>query len=249
MHTVTVIVVHWNTPDILKQQIEHFKPSSHITYVVVDNNSKKRLTWLKKYRHIKLIQCNTNLGYAKACNLAANKFNTSDWILFLNPDTFISKSSIDDFIKKATRKKLDAASPKSTARYSKPIPSWWNLSTEFTPLKRLFKQQHPPQTHTKTTLFGGCLLIKRTIFVKINGWDESFFIWFEDSDLTKRLYDAGYKVGRVDVDHSHIGGATFSHLTDKTQKKLFFTSMRHYAQKHFNIWGRFVTLIISLRYE
>ena len=83
----------------------------------------------------------------------------------------------------AKNDRLDAASPNpGSTNYQKPLPSLLSLLVEFTPLNRLYNFKN---FITLRTLFGGCLLIKRLVLKKLGGWDEKFFLWFEDSDLTK----------------------------------------------------------------
>ena len=82
--------------------------------------------------------------------------------------------------------------------------------------------------------------MRASVLKEIGGWDEKFFLWFEDSDLAKRLYDHGYKVGWLPVTYDHAGGSSFVKLDETYRKKLFFSSMNRYAQKHFGVIGKLV---------
>ncbi len=243
---VSVIIVHWNTPEQVIVQSSKFKVQNDIEIILIDNNStKENINKLKSYRlqdsGYKIIYNDKNLGYAGACNQGA-KIAKWEWLLFLNPDTYIDYSSTLKLIKNAEEQNLDAVSPAQEGdNYYKPLPTWLSLAVEFSPLRRLI----PLSLFNKHTLFGGCLFIKASVLKKIGGWDEDFFLWFEDSDLTKRLLDNEYKIGWVDVPHHHEGGISFKRLSEEKQKKIFFSSMNLYARKHFSLFGQLVVKVVS----
>lgn len=226
----------------LRQQLRRLTADKETEVIIVDNFSSKENAMSvsalsKNATHIVLNK--ENLGFAAAGNIGA-RLARGEWILFLNPDVTISTAAVHEFVAAAAAQKLDAASPKtSDSRYLKPLPTPVTLVTEFSPLRRLI----PLSIFKQKTLTGGCLLIRREIFVQIGTWDEDFFLWFEDSDLTKRLIDGGYKIGWVDVNAEHAGGVSFRTISESRRILLFFTSMSIYAKKHF---GRIGERIIRL---
>ncbi len=244
---VTAIIIHWNTPELLTKQLFLIKPSEDVEVIVVDNKSDESVDWVKKdFQNIILIKNSVNLGYAGGCNSGA-KIAKGDWLLFLNPDVLITNKQIFAMVDQAEKNNFDAASPEpGTTNYKKPLPSWLSLLIEFTPLNRLYNFK---KFITLRTLFGGCLLIKRLILKQLGGWDERFFLWFEDSDLTKRLYDNNSKVGWLDIRVRHTGGASFQRLSDKSKRKIFFTSMDLYSKKHFSLFGRIIVNFLMLKYK
>lgn len=235
---ISVVIVHWNTPHILIRQLRLLKPSSQMEIIVVDNNSDRPPLLKSPYR---MITCTENRGFAAGCNSGAAQ-SSGEWILFLNPDTHITTPELLRFVRDAQKRDLDAASPSQTsANYFKPLPSPFNLLLEFSPLHRYIRL--PRQT--RHTLFGGCLLIKRSVLRSLNGWDEDFFLWFEDSDLTCRLYEKNFRVGWVPVRYTHNGGSSFARLDEKKRKRLFFASMNTYARKHFSLLGRLIVRLLT----
>ena len=243
---VTTIIIHWNTPDLLKKQLALLKTEREIEVIVVDNKSEKSVDWVKKdFPNIVLIKNSVNLGYAGGCN-SGSKIAKGGWLLFLNPDVLITNKQIFAMVDQAVKNNFDAASPNpGSTNYKKPLPSWISFLIEFTPLNRLYNFKN---FIALRTLFGGCLLIKKLVLKKLGGWDEQFFLWFEDSDLTKRLYDNKYKVGWLRTKVNHTGGASFKKLDDKSKRKIFFTSMDLYAKKHFSIVGRLVVFLLKIKY-
>lgn len=236
---VTVIIIHWNTPGLIKSQLKNLAPARDLEVVVIDNHSDNKLEI--KNKDIKFIQNKSNAGFAAACNQGAD-IAKGEWLLFLNPDTHITSDEVLKFSKNAEKKNLDAVSPVQKGdSYFKPLPTWLSLLAEFSPFGRVL----PLSLFKKRTLFGGCLLIKASVLKKLGGWDEDFFLWFEDSDLTSRLYRNGFNVGWLPVTYTHKGGVSFSQLDNTYKKRLFFSSMNIYSRKHIDIFGQLIIKAIS----
>ncbi len=236
---ISIIIVHWNTPEQFQVQSSKFEVRKNIEVIVVDNNSDKKLEIRNK--NLRLIQNKTNLGFAAACNQGA-KLAKGEWLLFLNPDTHISSANVLEFVRKTEERKLDAASLQpSSNSYTKPLPSPFSLLIEFSPLGRLI----PLSVFKQKTLFGGGLLIRKSVLKNIGGWDEEFFLWFEDSDLTRRLIDSGHTIGWITIKHSHAGGVSFKRLKEQQRRKLFFISMNLYANKHFGTVGKLIVKLLT----
>lgn len=239
---VSVIIVHWNTPSALEAQQKLIKTSNDLEVIVVDNASEKSIkNPERKNKNVRIIENNENLGFAAACNQGA-EIAKGEWLLFLNPDTHITSDEVLKFSKNAEKKNLDAVSPVQKGdSYFKPLPTWLSLLAEFSPFRRVL----PLSLFKKRTLFGGCLLIKASVLKKLGGWDEDFFLWFEDSDLTNRLYRNGFNVGWLPVTYTHKGGVSFSQLDNAYKKRMFFSSMNIYSRKHFDIFGQLIIKAIS----
>ena len=205
---LSIIIVHWNTAHALTKQLELLGSHPSTEIIVVDNNSKSKPR-LTSFPHVAYIQSATNRGYASGCNLGAVHAK-GEWLLFLNPDTLMTHANIELLMKHASSHNLDACSPvPGSDSYKKPLSTILSLLHEFTPLRRIMGT-FPSKHHT---LFGGGLLIKKSALRALGGWDERFFLWFEDSDLTKRLVDQGYAIGWADVACEHSGGSSFLSLT------------------------------------
>ena len=244
MQKISIIIIHWNSVDLLKKQLECFKRGDH-EIIVIDNNSidsLKKVT--EKYKKVKFIFNEHNRGFAFACNqgVVASKHNL---LLFLNPDVEINNEQIDQLIKYKNTNNLIAVSPQPKSQnYQKPVPTVLSLVAEFTKLKHLI----PLSLFKYKTLTGGCLLINKKELLKIGGWDERFFLWFEDSDLTQRLRNKCLNYGFAPININHLGGISLKKLTLRHQKDVFFTSMLNYAQKHFSSLGIAVIRMIKRKY-
>ena len=243
--TISVIIIHWNTPELLRKQLMNLS-NDDLEIIVIDNNSDDKPSWItNEHKKVIYIENPVNYGYAMACNQGAT-IATGKWLLFLNPDVEITPDQIKKMIAEADKNKFDACSPKPESKdYQKPVPTWWSLMKEFTPLHHIVRQN----INDNPTLTGGCLLIKSDVLRAIGGWDERFFVWFEDSDLTKRLLDGNYKIGSIEADIRHAGGASFKKLAGQTKRDIFFHSMDVYAKKHFSWIGKTIVSLIKKRYS
>ena len=242
---ISVIIVHWNNSSLLKRELGKIGNSKSVQVIVVDNASQNKPLWIKKtFPQVTLVQNKENLGYTKACNKGAQKA-LGEWLLFLNDDVEIREETILEMVKYCQDNKLAVASAHSSTKgYEKPLPTTLSLLSEFTPLGKFVK---PPKASTKT-LFGGCLLIKKSVFEKVGGWDEDFYFWFEDADLTSRLIQNQFKIGWIPLNVKHLGGVSAHKLTKKEQHRLFFNSMSIYAKKHFSLLGRVIVTLLKFRY-
>lgn len=242
--SVTIIIVNFNTSDLLQNQLAVLAQTKH-QIIVVDNASHDwPITLEKKYPIVIYNKNAFNCGFSFACNQGAQKA-TGEWLLFLNPDVSITKEQMRQLELYAEKNELDAVSPDfSDKNYRKSIPSIISLLIEFTPIGKII----PLSLFKTRTLVGGCLLVKKEVFMKLGGFDERFFMWFEDSDLTKRLVDAGYKIGFAPAKIGHSGGASFVNLDEQYKRDIFFNSMNIYAKKHFTPNGQQIVNYIKRRY-
>lgn len=241
---IAVVIVNWNSNELVVELVRQLATFVE-EIIVVDNNSDIPLnTELKNSKHCVVIQNNNNRGFASACNQGLSHV-TKKWTLFLNPDVTVSHQNLLELLTFAQQNSLKAVSIVSDKdAYSKPIPSVLSLLTEFTVLNKIV----PLTIFPTKTLIGGVLCIETDTLRKIGGWDERFFLWFEDSDLSKRLHDAKIPYGFCNTNIIHLGGHSVKKLTTTKQKQLFFQSMNLYARKHFSIFGQVIITALSLRY-
>lgn len=242
---LTIIIVHWNTPKQLHKLIAQLN-NTGCTVHIIDNSSSLSSDKVTRGKKIRIHKNILNKGYSSACNQGLINARTP-WVLFLNPDVVISVDSIKKMIDQARKMGLHACSPNpENAAYRKPLHSTMSLLFEFTPLHRI--AHLIPKMNHQETLFGGALLVKTKIAKELMGWDERFFLWFEDVDFTKRLLEEGHKVGWIDVHMSHIGGASFSKLRNDIKREVFFHSMDIYIRKHLSMLGRAFLICVKKKY-
>ena len=195
-------------------------------------------------KNVTIIRNIFNKGYAAACNQGLLEVST-EWTLFLNPDVEIDAENLESFVNYAEYNHFAAASVETkSADYSKPIPSFLSLLTEFTPMRKVL----PRFLFKSKTLIGGVLLIRTELLKSIGGWDERFFLWFEDSDLSKKLQLRKHTFGFAPIRITHLGGFSLKKLTNNAQKDLFFNAMDVYSKKYLNNWQQKIITKIKQRF-
>ena len=106
---VSVVIVNWNTNEKLEKLLSQVLPTPQLDIVVVDNASNNSIDQIKKkHPNVSFILNAHNRGYAAACNQGAAKAK-GEWLMFLNTDVDITNEILEDCIKEAEEKKLDAA--------------------------------------------------------------------------------------------------------------------------------------------
>ena len=265
MYSFSIIIVNWNSGIQLKECVESVKKSSFENsilnkVVVVDNDSKDNsleLVEALNFEKLEIIKNNENLGFGKACNIGA-KDSSSDFILFLNPDAMVYEDTFHklfDYIEKNDNSDVvvygvqligdDGKVQRTCARF----PSLSNFLVKVLGLNKLnskyFETYHLEEwNHNETKqidhVIGAFYLIKREIFNSINGFDERYFVYFEDLDLSKRVHDSGYKTMYIsEIQAYHKGGGT----SEQVKALRFFYSTRSSLIYSFKHLGFFKSII------
>ncbi|MBN1695219.1 glycosyltransferase family 2 protein [candidate division WOR-3 bacterium] len=256
--TLTIGIVNYNTKEDLKKCIKSLlqnPPDCDYQIVIVDNNSKDgSKSYIKKLKqeNIKYILNKKNNGFGAACNQIAQIQNSS-YVLFLNPDVEVSKNSIDRLIRLLKKdKKIGVA----TGKLLYPNGSLQLSCRKFpTILRVLFGRESvlrkifPNNMISKEFLMsevnydkiqfpdcvrGAVMLFKTEIFKKIGGFDEKFFLFFEDTDICLRLRKKGYEIVYLPdaVFYHSLGGST---KKEKLKTKIAINiSMFYYIRKNMN---------------
>jgi len=184
--------------------ISQLKKIKDIEILIVDNkpNDEKK----EKLKNFIYLPQQKNLGFAKAVNLASKKAK-GDWLLILNDDIEqVTENLINKMLNFAKKNHLDAVSPvlkKKTGEVE-------NYGYKVLPIGRIqliTNHQSPITSHQLDGLTAACFFIKKQVFEKIGGFDESFFAYLEDVDLFLRLKNKGYKFAinpNFFVIHNHM---------------------------------------------
>ena len=207
MTEISLIIVAYNSDGFIekciKSVLKHLPKNSEV--IVLDNASTDNtLKILQKFgANIKLIKSNKNLGFAKGNNLAL-KQSKGEYLFFLNPDTEVLEPVFEtllDFYKKTYDAGIIA--PKLIMSDGKIQPSVKNLPT----IRGAFKEyilgnknsysEYVPTVDKPIEVgmvYGAAMLIKRELFESVGGFDEGYFIYYEDADLCREIHMAGKKI-------------------------------------------------------
>lgn len=214
---LSIIIVSFNTKDVLKDclnSLRKVKKEVSFEVIVSDNGSSDGTVELMKddYKWVKLIDNSKNLGFARGNNLAKDVAN-GKYILFLNPDTLINKSTLreslaylklhSDVGSMTCKILLENGKLDKDTRRSFPTP--FVALTHFSGLDRIFPRSKTfakywygyldeNVEHEVDVVQGAYHMTRREILDKVNWFDEDYFLDGEDIDLCWRIKELGYKI-------------------------------------------------------
>lgn len=210
---VSVIVVNYNSGSYAKTCIESLLKQANVRLeiIVVDNASADDSVNVLKNtfgEKITLIVSQENLGFGNANNLAATKAS-GDFLLLLNPDTEISNpqaiACLIDFMNKQPQHGL--VGPKIfEPRKNKYVSPHFTYPAS----KRLkFTSKLSQLPGEIAWLLGACMLVRRTVYNQISGFDKDYFLYGEDADICLRIRQLGLTIGYCEaVTILHASGAS-----------------------------------------
>lgn len=211
--------------------------------IVVDNNSLDDSCQMVKqqFPNVKLIENNSNDGFSKGNNLGVTQAQ-GDYLCILNPDTVVAEDTFEILMKFAESKpNLGVLGCKLIDGKGQFLPeSKRNVPTPLVSIKKILGYSKPYYaTHVDensigevSILVGAFMLIKRSVYVEVGGFDEDYFMYGEDLDLSYKVLKAGYQnYYNPETAVIHFKGE--STLKDKTYAKRFNGSMQLFFEKHF----------------
>lgn len=272
---VSIIIVNYNVRYFLEQCLHSVHEATRgieSEVIVVDNASTDgSRAWLEPlFPSVRFIWNPANLGFAKANNQAL-ALASGDNILFLNPDTILPEDAIRrclDFLDAHPKagalgvRMLDGTGrylPESKRAFPGPMTSLYKLSglSALFPRSRVFARYHlghldPMKDHEVDVLAGAFMFVRRSVLDKTGGFDEQFFMYGEDIDLSYRIQQAGH------VNH-YLSSPTILHFKGESTRKgslnyvrMFYNAMGIFVHKHYGgvragFFRFFLTIAIWVR--
>lgn len=240
--------------------------------IVYDNHSTdgSKAFFVDRFPEVRFIWGEENLGFARANNEAL-KQATGSYVLFLNPDTILPEDCLEKCIHFIHSKNDNCAAgvrmvdgsgkflKESRRSFPGPLTSLYKLTglAKLFPKSKRFAQYylgHLPEKETceVDVLAGAFLMLPRKILNGIGGFDESFFMYGEDIDLSYRIQKAGFQ-------NFYFAETTILHFKgESTSKgslnyvKIFYRAMSIFVSKHYGssragIYNFFIQTGIALR--
>ncbi len=269
MVRLSIIIVSYNNQSLiadciksLKETLFHLSPQLNHEIIIVDNSSSDKTRKIIDQLPVKLISNKTNLGYPKANNQALKQAR-GQYILFLNPDVICYQVNfpvlLDLFDQdpqlgaltvgvRLQNGKLDPACHRG-------FPTLLNSLCYFLKLEKLggscggyhLVGKDLTAIHEIDSGSGAFFLTRKTLMDRLGGFDEDFFMYGEDLDLSYRIKQMGLKI--LFYPHYQV-----THLKHQSgfRPKLFFEAMsifyrKHYKQRYPEIVNRLVYGIIDLK--
>lgn len=231
----------------------HNAKEQPIEVVVADNNPSARLWRVisKKFPQVKYINTGGNIGFGPANNVGATQA-TGEYLFFLNSDTEMEPGAITELVKFfKTHPKAGVVAPTLLTMEGERYPD--QGSAELTPLAAIaahsiFNRMWPtnPIAHsywlrdsdvTKprqlAVVPGTALAVRRQVFEEIGGFDEQFFLYFEESDFCRRVRQKGWQVWMIPQSKfRHIW-----HAATRSSKynRIFKESRYKYFKKYYGV--------------
>jgi GT2 family glycosyltransferase len=244
---IDVVVVSYNSRDRLRDCIERLSTERWIRVLVVDNASTDGTPGTVADLTVDLIQLEENRGFGSGCNVGWLA-GSAPHVLFLNPDARISSTDVRRLSGALDRTAAGAVAPRvreesgllapSLRRFPRVISIFGQaiFAHRFVPNAgwvddvirdpRRYEREGPCDWAS-----GACLLVRRSSLEAIGGFDEGFFMYCEDVDLCRRLWNRGDSIVYTpEVVCIHAGGASaprWSLVGTLAESRI------RYASKHF----------------
>lgn len=229
--------------------------------IVVDNNSHDESCDMVKrlFPEVILIENKENFGFSKGNNIGVSKAK-GEYLCILNPDTVVAEDTFNSILNFASsKKKLGIVGCKLINGVGTYLPeSKRNIPFVKAAFRKLYGNAKAYYANHLTEnesgevdiLVGAFMLINRVIYIEVGGFDEDYFMYGEDIDLSYKILKAGYKnyyFGSTTVIH-YKGEST---LRDKLYARHFYGAMQIFYKKHFKknvLFDVFVWLGILMAY-
>ncbi len=265
---LSVIIVNWNTKDLLRQCIQSIKANTQkISYeiIAVDNFSSDRSAEMVEanFPDVHLIINRENKGFGRANNQGLAKAG-GKYILFLNSDVAVNKNCLDqmfDFMEK--NPDIGASSCKLTFPDGRLQHSCREFPTfrvfflmllglrYFFPNMKIFRKylmldwDHSDLKEVDQ-IMGSFMFIRREALEQIGSFDERYWMYFEEVDLCLRMAKAGWKI-------VHYPYASAVHFLSKSSEQWnemkrvseFQRSLLKYFKKNRKFYEYFILLSLS----
>lgn len=212
-----VIYVNYNSTKYLINSIESLynnKGEKKFQLIVVDNSSEDDPCQLNKlFPKINLVLNRHNNGFGAAINQAL-KYCLSKYIILLNPDSLVTERFLETSIRimeqddhigimGPTILDEDGGIQGSARAFPTPLTSLFGRNSPITKMfpnnsitkSNILTLQHDQQNPMEVDwVSGACMVVRREAMQAVGGFDERFFLYWEDTDLCRRIRDAGWKV-------------------------------------------------------
>jgi GT2 family glycosyltransferase len=254
---LTIQIVNYRSRHYLREclfSIRENMPLGIEAEIIIINNDEQKLENFDLESAgavpVRKIELQKNIGFGKAHNRAFRD-SRGEYILFLNPDTKILPGALEKILCLfSENEKIGVASPLLVDLAGKIQPDiFGSRRTPFSIIAEKFFAQKKQGILRDKDIFevdwvsGGAMLVRRSILEAVGGFDENFFMYFEDLDFCLRAKKAGCKVVAVPSARIfHESGKSFE--SEREKKKYYYASQDYYLRKHFGlIWSGALRLL------
>jgi GT2 family glycosyltransferase len=277
MDKIATIIVHYNTPDDTNNALASLAKIratqlDHQIYVI-DNGSKEVYQPDQTYPNVHLFRSDTNLGFTGGNNLGfsrAKKDFNPDYYLLLNSDTLVKPdflrhllTYLDDHPKVGLVSPMIYFAPGYEYHqhsYTKSqlgkviwfaggVIDWPHLSAFHQGVDEVDRQQFSLYPSQPAFLSGCCWLMRREVYEVLGGFDERYFLYFEDTDFSLRVKKAGFQLGFCPASQIwHVNGGSGGGAGSDLQRYYQTRNRFIFYWTHGHLRARLTTLRLALQY-
>jgi len=253
MKKMSVIIVNWNTGDLLKKCVhslwaEKERYGSEIEILVLDNASSDDSIEVARrdFPDLRYIENAENLGFARATNQGI-RISTGSLVLLLNPDTEVIPGALDvlerflDSQPRAGAVGPRLLNPDGSIQISAyPEPTLSREAWRLFHLDKLWPVGSYPMSRWRIdtprevdVLMGACILLRREVLDRCGLLDERYFIYSEDQDLCRRLRSNGWRIFWQPVARViHYGGRSTRQVKAEMFVRLYGEKIAYFRRHH-----------------
>lgn len=259
---VSVIIVNYNTKELTMNCIENIRRSIlGIDYeiILVDNASTDgSKEFFDNFNDIVYIYNDQNLGFGKANNIGARKAK-GKYLFLINTDTIMLNNApgmLFAIMEKDSKVGVLGVNILTkdydpNVSYSLLFPSIFSEFLYSSPFNILYKALYGYKRFYNLSrkplkvafVNGACMMVSKKLFDAMGGFDPGFFMYFEETDLERRISKAGYKVLNIpEAKIIHLEGGSFNFKP--AREKLYFESRKFYfIKQHSRLYYKIATML------
>lgn len=264
---LSIVIVNTDTPKITNDAVTSaLRTIKNVDFevIIVDNSSEACNVFSSLSERVRVVGNIKNKGFGNACNIGV-QYASGECILFLNSDTILFEDTVDVAFSYFKTKcgvgalgvrqllengRLDAGCKRGFPTPMSALYYFLGLSKIFPNSKRFgaYQQTFVDEEDVVEVdcISGAFMLIKKSVFEQVGGFDEDFFLYGEDVDLCFRLKKAGFS-------NVYFGKVSFLHYKNKSGKnsikvlESFYNSMKIFYDKHYKSkYSLIVEFIVKL---
>jgi len=264
---LSIIIVNYNTSEFLKRCLDSIiKYTKNISFeiIVVDNNSTDRTIeeFPKLYESVKFIFNKENKGFGAGCNTGVN-YAFGKYVAFINPDIELINNSLYEFFE-YLEKNQDTGLCSGVLIDDNLVPQYcfnnfpgikWEFQEAFgfmrdKTVNKLLSHNYIKNNTRKEFevdwFHGACIVMKKNLFVAIEGFDENIFLYYEDVDICQKVKKLDLKI--ICLPYVRIKHYTRSSVRSGNGMRIYYYYMHinklYYNKKYLSFSKRIIIRIL-----
>jgi hypothetical protein len=235
---ISFVIVNYRSQEHLKKCIVSLREKVLFPFeIIIANNEESELN-KSLFPDTAIIEIKKNIGFGSASN-RGSEIAQGKYLCFLNPDTILL-SGIENVISEFEENKKIGVIGGRMTNENGTTQNWiagkkinlFSLVLENIGLSQNKNILSSSKKIVADWVTGGALFVRREIFRHIGGFDQNFFLYYEDVDLCRRIKAAGWEIIYLpEVSVRHWGSQSFT--LSQNQKKYYYASQKYYFQKHY----------------